>query len=205
MHNRREDILLHLKAAGSASLAEVAAALGVTKQGALRHLDQLVAEGLVTAAPLRSGRGRPASVYSLAAAAAGHFPQGHKELAQDLVTFLPSDQVESFFKRRARQLEPEYRARLSGLNSEERVHELARLATERGHMADVAAGEDGTYEIRQHNCPIADVAALTGHPCQVEQRLYEKVLGARVTRGSWIPDRASSCTYIVKFKGGVGG
>src|SRR5438477_145748 len=98
MHNRREDILLHLKAAGSASLAEVAATLSMTKQGALRHLDQLVAEGLVSAAPLRSGRGRPRSVYSLAAAAADHFPQGHKELARDLVAFLPSDQVESFFK-----------------------------------------------------------------------------------------------------------
>src|SRR5438067_11056727 len=132
MHNRREDILMHLKAAGSASLAEVAAALGMTKQGALRHLGLLVTEGLVSAAPQRGGRGRPVSVYSLAPAAAGHFPQGHQELARELVEFLPGDQVESFFKRRARQLEPEYRARLRGLDSEGRVRELARLATEHG-------------------------------------------------------------------------
>ena len=201
MSSRRDDILLYLKSRGSATLGEVAGALGVTKQGAQRHLSALVDSGLVACDLRKSGRGRPAHVYSLAEAAEERFPQGHKELARELVAFLPADQMRTFFRRRARDLEAEYGAQLTGLDSEERVRVLARLATEHGHMADVVEGEDGVFEIRQHNCPIADVAALTGHPCQAEQRLYERLLGADVKRDSWIPDRAPSCNYIVRFKG----
>lgn len=200
---RREDILLYLKSQGSATLTEIAAALSMTKQGTLRHLDTLQAEGLVAWGPRKAGRGRPAHEYALAAKAEGHFPQGHRELANDLVAFLPADQVKTFFRRRARGLEAEYSARLQGLELEERVRELARLASEHGHMAEVVAAEDGGLEIRHHNCPIADVAALTGHPCQVEQDMYKRLLGAPVEREGWIPDGVPSCNYVVKgVKGG---
>lgn len=198
MAGRQEDILLYLKSQGSATLGEVAAALGMTKQGALRHLDTLLAEGLISVGPRKAPRGRPAHVYSLAAKADERFPQGHRELAHDLVEFLPADQVKTFFKRRARTLEAEYGARLRGLDFDGRVRELARLASEHGHMAEVVTGEDGGYQIRHHNCPIADVAALTGHPCQVEQELYRRLLGAPVRREGWIPDGVPSCNYVVK-------
>jgi predicted ArsR family transcriptional regulator len=198
MAGRQEDILLYLKSQGSATLGEVAAALGMTKQGALRHLDSLSSEGLVTVEPRKHGRGRPAHEYALAAKAGDHFPQGHKELAHELVEFLPQDQLRAFFKRRARTLEAEYGARLAGLDLEARVQELARLASEHGHMADVVKGEDGGYEIRHHNCPIADVAALGGHPCQVERDMYRRLLGAPVKRESWIPDGVPSCNYVIR-------
>lgn len=198
MSSRQEDILLYLKSEGPATLAEVAAALGVTKQGALRHLTALQETGLVSFSERRAGRGRPAHVYALAEAAEERFPQGHRALARDLVSFLPRDQVKRFFQRRARAMEAEYDARLRDLDFEERVRELARLASEHGHMADVVATADGGYQIRQHNCPIADVAGLTGHPCEVEQRMYKRLLDADVKRDSWIPDRAPACTYSVR-------
>jgi predicted ArsR family transcriptional regulator len=84
------------------------------------------------------------------------------------------------------------------LDLEGRVLELARLASEHGHMADVVQAADGGYEIRHHNCPIADVAAMSGHPCQVEQDMYRRLLGRPVTREGWIPDGVPSCNYIVK-------
>lgn len=198
MAGRQEDILLYLKAQGSATLTEVAAALGMTKQGALRHLDSLQAGGLITVGPRKHGRGRPAHEYALAAKAEEYFPQGHKELAHDLVEFLPPDQVKAFFRRRARSLEAEYGARLGGLDLDGRVQKLAQLASEHGHMAEVVKDGDGGYEIRHHNCPIADVAALSGHPCQVEQEMYRRLLGTPVRREGWIPDGVPSCNYVVK-------
>ena len=205
MGGRQEDILLYLKSQGSATLTEVAAALGMTKQGALRHLDSLQQEGMVTWGPRKAARGRPAHVYALAAKADGHFPQGHRELAHELVEFLPQDQVRAFFKRRARSLESEYGPRLRGLEFEARVAELARLASEHGHMAEVVQSEGGELEIRHHNCPIADVAAMSGHPCQVEQEMYRRLLGAPVKREGWIPDGTPSCNYIVKERGVTSG
>ena len=198
MSTRQEDILMYLKAQGSATLAEVAAALEVTKQGALRHLTALETAGLVTSTARKAGRGRPAHVYELAAAAGDHFPQGHRQLANELVAFIPQDQLKSFFKRRARALETEYGGRVRGLSLEGRVREVARLATENGHMAEVVPAGEGAFAIKQHNCPIADVAGQTGHPCQAEQELYRRLLGANVKRDSWIPDGMPSCTYVIK-------
>ena len=198
MTSRQEDILFYLKSEGSASLTEVAAALELTKQGALRHLTALEETGLVTTSARKAGRGRPAHVYSLAAAADERFPQGHKELARDLVAFIPPTEVKRFFKRRARALETEYGGRMRGLDYEGRVRELAQLASEHGHMADVVPAGQGAYAIRQHNCPIADVAGQTGHPCQAELDLYRRLLGGEVKREGWIPDGMPSCNYIVK-------
>src|SRR5438105_13304099 len=190
MGSRQEDVLLYLKSEGSATLNEIASALGLTKQGAFRHLSSLEGAALVTSSARKSGRGRPAHVYSLAAAAHEHFPQGHRALAQELVAFLPAAEAKKFFKRRARALETEYGSRMRGLDFEGRVRELARLATKHGHMADVVKTEDGGYQVRHHNCPIADVAAINGHPCQVEQDMYRRLLRAPVKRDGWIPDGA---------------
>ena len=200
MSTRQEDVLFYLKAQGSATLAEIAAALEVTKQGALRHLTALEEAGLVASSSRKAGRGRPAHVYELAAAAGDRFPQGHRELANALVEFLPQDQLKTFFKRRARALETEYAGRVRGLSLEGRVREVARLATEHGHMAEVVPAGEGAYAIKQHNCPIADVAGQTGHPCQAEQQLYKRLLGVDVKRDSWIPDGDNSCTYLIKEK-----
>jgi predicted ArsR family transcriptional regulator len=196
--DRKPEILRLLKAEGAAGLSGIASKLGVSKQAALRHLEGLEAEGLVQQSVQASARpGRPAHLYSLTPAAAQKFPQAHRELAADLVHFLPPRQLERFFIERAARLEAEYASKLDGLDFDERVRELARLATEHGHMAQVVEQPDGSLAIRQCHCPIADVAAEVGHPCQQEQAMYERLLGGEVTRTSYIPDADPSCTFVV--------
>jgi predicted ArsR family transcriptional regulator len=196
--DRKAEILNLLKAEGQASLAEIAAALHVSKQAAVRHLDALEGEGAVERAVEASHRpGRPEHVYRLTPAAAARFPQAHRQLASELLHFLPPKQLERFFSERAARLESEYAARVDGLDFEERVRELARLASEHGHMAQVVAQPDGSFAIRQCHCPIADVAAETGHPCHHEQAMYERLLGSEVTRTSYIPDADPFCTFVV--------
>src|SRR4030088_8053 len=214
--SRRQTILAFLKTHGQASLGEIAAHLEVSKQGALRHLEALEAAGLTTvasAAPPGAGppavprgaprgRGRPENVYHLTAAAGGHFPDGHRELTGELVEFMSDDQLKRFFERRAARLEAEYAPRLAGLDFEARVRELAKLATEHGHMAEVVELTEGGLAIRHCNCPIQDVAARTGLPCVNEQQMYERLLGSPVSRSPWMAEAANDCTYEVKESGG---
>jgi len=188
-----------LKVHGQASLAEVAAHLEVSKQGALRHLEALEALGLATVASAEPhGRGRPEHVYRLTPAAGDHFPDGHRELTAELVDFMSNEQLRQFFERRAARLEAEYAPRLAGLDFEARVRELARLASEHGHMAEVVEVGDGGLAIRHCNCPIQDVAARTGLPCVNEQQMYERLLGAEVARTTWMAEAADDCTYVMK-------
>jgi predicted ArsR family transcriptional regulator len=197
--SRRESILAFLKTRGQATLGEVASHLEVSKQGALRHLETLETDGLATVAHSEShGRGRPENVYKLTPAAGEHFPDGHRELSGELVEFLSEEQLRRFFERRAERLEAEYAPRLAGLDFEARVRELAKLATEHGHMAEVVELPKGGLAIRHCNCPIQDVAARTGLPCHNEQEMYQRLLGASVTRSTWMADAAPDCTYEVK-------
>jgi predicted ArsR family transcriptional regulator len=197
--SRRESILAFLKMRGHATLGEVASHLEVSKQGALRHLEGLETDGLATVAHSEPhGRGRPENVYKLTPAAGDHFPDGHRELSAELVEFLSEEQLRRFFERRAERLEAEYAPRLAGLDFEARVRELAKLATEHGHMAEVVELPKGGLAIRHCNCPIQDVAARTGLPCHNEQEMYQRLLGASVTRSTWMADAAPDCTYEVK-------
>jgi len=204
--SRRETILAFLKTRGHASLGDVAAHLEISKQGALRHMEALEADGLATVAPAEEHRrGRPENVYTLTSAAHAHFPHAHQELATDLVEFLSEAQLKQFFERRAARLEAEYAPRLAGLDFEGRVRELAKLASEHGHMAEVVELAGGGLAIRHCNCPIQDVAARTGLPCINEQQMYERLLGTPVTRSTWMREAAADCTYEVKeSRGKVG-
>jgi len=199
VESKRGTILAFLKSRGHATLGEIAAHLEVSKQGALRHLDALEAEGLATVAQADAHRrGRPEHVYKLTSAADGHFPEGHRELTGQLVDFMTQHQLAEFFERRAARIEAEYAPRLAGLDFGARVHELARLASEHGHMAEVVELGDGTLAIRHCNCPIQDVAARTGLPCANEQQMYERLLGTDVARTTWMAETAEDCTYVMK-------
>ena len=201
MESKRTTILAFLKTRGHATLGEIAAHLEVSKQAAIRHLDALEAEGLTVVAPAPvHGPGRPENLYRLTPAAGVHFPAGHRELTGDLVDFLSQEQLRDFFARRAARMEAEYAPRLAGLDFEARVRELARLATEHGHMAEVVEVGDGSLAIRHCNCPIQDVAARTGLPCLNEQQMYERLLGTEVARTTWMAEAADDCTYVMKEK-----
>jgi predicted ArsR family transcriptional regulator len=199
VESRREAILAFLKTHGQATLGEIAAHLEVSKQGALRHLESLESDHLATVSQAPGhGPGRPENVYRLTPAAGEHFPDGHRELTGELVDFMTTEQLRRFFERRAAKLEAEYAPRLAGLDFEARVRELARLATEHGHMAEVLDLGDGGLAIRHCNCPIQDVAARTGLPCVNEQQMYERLLGGEVTRTTWMAEAADDCTYVMK-------
>src|SRR5215471_4633527 len=196
--DRKHDVLALLKAKGAVGLSEIAERMGLSKQGALRHLEALQAKGLVeVSAEEHHGRGRPGHVYRLTAAAGDHFPSRHRELASELVDFMEAKELERFFAERARRLEADYSRQLAGLDLKERARELARLTTEQGHMTEVVERPGGGLQLRHCNCPIQDVAARSGHPCRHEQEVYRRVLGAIVARSSWLGAGDTSCTYDI--------
>ena len=204
MDKRKDAILGFLKASGQASLADVASHLEVSKQGALRHLEALLAEGLVEKGnESHAGPGRPEHVFRLTATAAEHFPHAHRELAGELVKFMGAAQLERFFVERAARTEARMAAELAGLTLEQKVKRIGELASASGHMTEVVENGDGSFAIRHCNCPIGDVAAETGHPCHREQSMYERLLGTTVERTTWLANNDAACTYVVGSKEGM--
>ena len=201
MDRRKDAVLSLLKTRGQASLAEVATHLELSKQGALRHLEPLLADGLIArAGETHTGPGRPEHVFRLTEAAAERFPHSHRELAGELVRFIGAEQLQRFFAERAERTEARLAAQLEGLSFDEKVRRIGELASSSGHMTEVVAGGDGTYTMRHCNCPIADVAAETGHPCHREQEMYARLLDAEIERTTWLANNDAACTYVIKTK-----
>ena len=200
--DRKQEILAYLKIHAGAPLNDVARHLGVSRQAALRHLESLHRAGLVDFNPeARRAPGRPGHLYHLTPLAATRFPGGHRELAGELVQFVGNDALDRFFAARTARIEAEYASRMQGNDLRSRAVELARLATERGHMAEVVETEDGSIAIRQCHCPIGDVAMESRTPCRHELEMYERLLGAGVARAAFMPDQDSTCTYVIKGSG----
>ncbi len=195
--DRKPDVLNFLKQTGSAGLAQVADHLKVSKQGALRHLEALQQQGLVEVVTgAHRGPGRPGHIYRLSGAAQRVFPSAHRELAGELVEFLDEGALERFFASRSDRLESQYGKRLAGLSLAERVREVARLATESGHMSQVTQA-DGKMLLRHCNCPIGDVAVRTGHACRHELGMYQRLFGAEVERKTWAAGGDTACSYEI--------
>src|SRR5207247_10268471 len=100
--------------------------------------------------------------------------------------------------KRAARLQADSAPGLAALDLPRRVRELAKLASEHGHMAEVVELGGGGLAIRHCNCPIQGVAARTGLPCLNEQQMYERLLGADVARTTWMAEAADDCTYVMK-------
>jgi predicted ArsR family transcriptional regulator len=190
---------------GPQTAQTLATRLGLSAAGVRRHLDALVADGLLSeTTPKRAvqrGRGRPARTYAVTDAGRAAFPHGYDELATTALRYLRLVEgdagVQAFAEHRAGALEREL-APVSPLSSPvDRARALALALTSRGYAAGI---EDGAapgvtgVQICQHHCPIADVAQEFPELCEAETRAFERVLGTYVQRLATIAHGDGVCT-----------
>jgi len=206
----RRELLVTLRKRGEARAEELAEQLDVTVSAVRQHLQSLTAADLVAHREERAGPGRPRHVYRLAPAAEGLFPRSYGELTIELLDYIGDenpDLVARAFERRRRARVERTRERLTGLDFDARVAEVARVLDEDGYLAEVerleddAGGATGGWRILEHNCAILAVAQRYGHACGAEIAFLREVLpDADVTRVSHILTGAHACTYEVRAR-----
>ena len=131
MQSVRRRITEILKEHGSATVAELAASLGMAQVSVRHHLDVLVGEDLVELTGVRrhDGAGRPSQVYSLTPQAARLFPQRSDELAARLLTqlrgTLPAREFGELLTRLGHDAAGEAPASANGQGIEARLDEVA--------------------------------------------------------------------------------
>ncbi|MCS6803257.1 MAG: metalloregulator ArsR/SmtB family transcription factor [Chloroflexota bacterium] len=194
----REAILRTLKLRGRQTAQALADALGITPVAVRKHLEALEAEGLVRVSTVKQPRGRPALLYQLTPAADALFPQGYRQLSLDLIADLVAldgeEKLEQLLRARNARVLQERVAPLD--DPAQRVQELVRLRNEDGYMASVEEQPD-SYVIREHNCPIYEVASRFPVACQCEADLFTAVVNKPVVREGSIVEGDESCTYRV--------
>ncbi len=177
-------ILLHLKQHGSTSLADIARAAGVSKTAALTHLERLESQGWVERSFQRGAVGRPPVCFRLSPRSTQLFPQGYSEVSRAALGFierrLGRPAVLELLQERAHDLADRNRSRIGAERLSERVDRLATIRSEGGYMAEVGVRRRGAVELREHNCPILALVGEDPEACDIERRMFESLLRARV-------------------------
>lgn len=190
---------------GPQHAAALAGQLGLSAAAVRRHLDALVADGLlVECEPRRStqrGRGRPARTYALTDAGRAVFPHAYDDLATTALRYLHNTggeaAVVAFAEHRAHTLaatlSPDVDLSASG---GERTAALATSLTSHGYAATTESATAGV-QLCQHHCPVGHVAAEFPQLCEAETRAFERVLGTYVQRLATIAHGDGVCTTHV--------
>ena len=204
-----EELLLHLKTAGPLSAGSLARRLGVTPQGLRRRLESLRAEGFVESRELRdagtAAPGRPAQVWTLSPAGDARFPDGHDQLAVELISgireTLGEAALDVLIAGRERQQDRRYRQALKDRQSlADRLDALARLRSAEGYMAAAERQADGSFLLIEHHCPICAAAKACQGFCRSELQIFRAVLGSDISveREQHLLSGDRRCVYRVR-------
>jgi predicted ArsR family transcriptional regulator len=186
---------------GPSTAADLADQLGLTPAAVRRHLDQLLADGVLEAREQRvtgqRGRGRPAKVFAITDAGRDGFAHAYDVLAVGALRYLAEtggeDAVKAFARHRLVDLEDRYRPLLAQVEPVERPAVLARALSSDGFAASVGSTPAGA-QMCQHHCPVAHVAEEFPQMCEAETEMFARLLGTHVQRLATIAHGDGVCT-----------
>jgi predicted ArsR family transcriptional regulator len=186
---------------GPSSAATLAERLDLTPAAVRRHLDHLLADGLVEAREERvygpRGRGRPAKVFSLTDSGRHVFYQAYDDLAVTALRFIAESggeqAVAEFARGRVAELEERYRALVDAAPEGNKAEVLAQALTTDGYAASTLAAAAGE-QLCQHHCPVAHAAAQFPQLCEAETEVFARLLGKHVQRLATIAHGDGVCT-----------
>jgi predicted ArsR family transcriptional regulator len=190
---------------GPQSAAALAERLGLSTAAIRRHLDALVADGLLAEGLARPsahrGRGRPARVYALTDAGRAAFPHAYDDLATTALRYLHESggdsAVVAFAEHRAQSLAEQLAPAIdTSAPAVTRAEALAESLSAQGYAATTESATAGV-QICQHHCPVAHVAAEFPQLCEAETRAFERLLGTYVQRLATIGHGDGVCTTHV--------
>jgi predicted ArsR family transcriptional regulator len=192
---------------GPSTAASLGTRLGLTPAAIRRHLDNLLAEGMIETRMARAqrsrGRGRPARLFAITDAGRNAFEHAYDDLASNALRFLAETSgpaaVGEFARRQLSELERRYAPVVSAADLERRVQALAEALSGDGYAASATgAPAEGTGEqLCQHHCPVAHVAEEFPELCEAETEAFGRLLGTPVQRLATIARGDGVCTTHV--------
>ena len=198
----RQELLQTFKMNGEMTVEALSAQIGITTMGVRQHLAVLEKDGLVSSRTVRQKVGRPALHFQLTERAEAFFPQQYGHFATSILEQIRQldgdEKIDLILRKRAELQIKAYRQRIEAKPLLEQVTELARIRDDEGYMAEVRDLGDGSFELIEHHCPIADVARMCEKVCTYELEVFRQVLDADVVFSDHKMRGDSQCSYILK-------
>lgn len=207
----RERVRQAVSEHGPVTAAELGERLRLTPAAMRRHLDALVADGLIAEREAPSSgtkrRGRPARAYVLTDAGHAAMTEGYDTLANQVLDHLVrvggGAAVDAVARERARDIalavKPVVDA--AGDDPNERARALAGALSTQGFAASTRPVAQGTplagVQLCQGHCPVQQVAANHPQFCEAEAEVFSEVLGVHVQRLASLAHGDHVCTTFI--------
>ena len=204
----RERVARSILEHGPSTAAALADRLDLTAAAVRRHLDHLVADGVLEPRDARAtsrGRGRPAKVFAITDLGRDRFDQQYDDLALQALRFLAEtggdDAVRAFADRRMSFIEERFADVSAGDPQLTPAEALARVFSDEGYVAGVRelplVGQVGGQQLCQQHCPVSHVAHEFPQLCEAETAAISRVLGRHVQRLATIAHGDGVCTTCI--------
>jgi len=184
MQETRRQILDTLRMEGAQTIDDLAQVLHLTRTAVTTHLSALQTEGLVVRQGLRRGKRRPSTLYALTAEVDSVFPKAYKEFAVAVLEEVKREEP-GYLIQVLRRIGDRWIARdiprVHGLQGQPRLERATEILAEQGFMPVLASTRTG-YVLREHNCPVMQLAAAHPEVCDMIHRWLEAVFGTSLAR-----------------------
>ncbi len=194
------EIIEFVRREGAVSIADLVGFTGVTATAVRQRLTRLMEQGLLVREPKKTGRGRPTHRYSLSVAGVRSSGTNYEDLAgvlwSEIRAVKDPDVRYGLLKRIVTQLADQYRNRIKGDSTEQRMESLAALMGERNVPFEVTQTEGSQLPVLTAlACPYPSLAEQDRMVCSMEKMLFSEVLGEGLRLSSCRLDGATHCTF----------
>lgn len=212
-HGTRNRVARSILDHGPSTAAELAQRLELTQAAVRRHLDTLVADGVVEPREKRvygaRRRGRPAKAFALTDCGRDAFDQAYDDLAVDALRWIEQSAgggekgraaVAAFARARLAAQAEEYRGAVEAADPGRRTEALAGALSADGYAATARSAPVGE-QLCQHHCPVAHAAERYPQLCEAETEVFSQLLGTHVQRLATIAHGDGVCTTFIPKTG----
>ncbi|WP_170287665.1 helix-turn-helix transcriptional regulator [Aquibacillus halophilus] len=202
----KEKILLKLKRGNRLTIVQLMEGFHITDIALRRHIHTLEREGLIQSFQEKQTMGRPHHVYQLTDKGGELFPNQYQQFSVDLLKEVEEiqgiDFVYQLLASRTDKSIDEYKKLLEDVpDYNGKIKKLVQIQEDKGYMTELQENADGSYTLKQFNCPISNVAREYKGICGQELNLFEELLeDSSIAATSCIVSGENCCSFLIGEK-----
>lgn len=183
------EFLERMQPLGAVTIQNLCDSTKVTQTAVRQRLNRLLAGGWILRQTVKAHRGRPYHTYNISPAGLRELGDNYTDLAQILwkeLRNIPDPELRKLLEARIRDaLVQQYSKSVHAEDLGERMRQLASLLANSGFNVDaIDVSTDGRVMLpvlRENNCPYHELAENDQSICDLEQQVFERVLGVPLT------------------------
>ena len=179
--------------------------LEISRNATYQHVVALERDGLIEKSAIAQTKGRPSQTYQLTDKGRATFPKHYSLFAKLLIGIVKSrlsgDELRSCLVELGQSLAGTFEERVSGLNDDDLIAEVAKIMLEIGYESEAALRNDGGgLEIRAHNCVFHDLAVEHEEVCTLDIALISRLTGKPIEHTECVVRGGTCCRFRTRNK-----